>query len=763
MLSSLRSIVQQVNAAGDIQQIFSIITDQLCDIVSSQVCSIYLTNEETNYLTLVATKGLNPKLVNKFQLRPDQGIVGATFSRAEYIVTDDAASHESYFPLKDSIEEQSKAFMGVPLIYHRKALGVLVVQRISDIPYSEDDVSFMITLSAQLSGIIANAELKASLALPNRPGELKLLKSVSAIPGIGIAKGWVVNPVDDLEHIPDRHCDNIEDEIGRFRDALTTTRSEIRSLAKNMEGTLPKSQLSLFNAFEKMLSYNSIGRKVENLIKTDHIWAPAALSRVVLADLQQFEKLDDPYLKERGTDIRDLTQRVLKVLNQSDSKPVAYPRSFILCSDEVTSSMIAEIPTSRLKGIVSINGSSTSHAAIIARTLGIPALMGLRNCPLDQLESKPLVLDGYQRSLLVSPTRPVLREYRQRQENQQALLGQITKRRKRHKETKTRDGRRVQMLINTSPNLLDNNDDQIRSDGVGLFRTEYLFLHNDRFPGESEQSDIYRQVLQQFAGKPVVLRTMDIGGDKNLPYFPIREENPFLGWRGIRVSLDHPEIFATQLRAMLMANLDMGNLHISLPMISTVTELERAIELIQQVYKELLNEGGYSAKRLKFPKIGAVIEVPSAVYQIRRIAELVDFISIGSNDLTQYMFAADRNNNRVSYLYNSLHPAALLAFAEICEAAAAAGKPVHICGEIAANPLASMVLVALGIEAFSMNIRSIPVIQQIISKMDYKNANAIIAKVLSCENSYQVMMYLKELLAKQGLMKFVDPISTKLS
>ena len=761
MLSSLRSIVQQVNAAGNIEQIFHIITTELCEVVGTQVCSIYLSNEDDSSLTLVATQGLNPSLVNKFQLRPDQGIVGDVFSKAEYIVTDDAATHESYYPLKDSIEEQTKAFMGVPLIHHRKTLGVLVIQRTTKTRFSEDDVSFMITLSAQLSGIIANAEVKASLELPNRPGELKLIKSLSSIPGIGIAKGWVVTPLDDLEHIPDRHCDNVEDEIARFRDALTTTRAEIRDLSRNLEGTLPKSQLSLFEAFEKMLSYNSIGRKVENLIKTEEIWAPAALSKVVIADLQQFEQLDDPYLKERATDIRDLTQRVLNVLNEAKKQQVSYPRSFILCSEEVTSSMIAEIPPKRLKGIISIKGSNTSHAAIIARTMGIPALMGLRNCPLEQLEDKPLVLDGYQRSLLVSPTRPVLKEYRQRQDNEQAMLDKLVSKGARTRKTKTKDGRRVQMLINTSPNLMDNQHSYDSVDGVGLFRTEYLFLHNDRFPGESEQSELYAQVLDQFSGKPVVLRTMDIGGDKNLPYFPIREENPFLGWRGIRISLDHPEIFATQLRAMLMANLDRGNLHISLPMISTITELERAKELIEQVYDEVKAEGKYSKKRFPFPKIGAVIEVPSAVYQIRRIVEIVDFISIGSNDLTQYMFAADRNNNRVSYLYNSLHPATLLAFAEICDAGQAAGKPVHICGEIAANPLAAMVLVAMGVEGFSMNIRSIPVIRQVIQKMQYKKASEIMAKVLSCHNSYQVLIYLKGLLAKQGLLEFIDPISNQ--
>lgn len=760
MLNHLRSIVQQVNAAGDIDEIFEIIVSQLSDVMHAEICSIYLVGEDKSTLTLTASRGLNPKLIKQAVLTSEQGIVGDVYTRAEYILTDNAPEHVSYFPLEDSGETKAKAFLGVPLIYHRKPLGVLVVQRFASHPFTEDDVSFLITLSAQLSGIIANAEVRATLETPNRTTGPKVINSLSAAPGIAIAKGWVITPLEDLEHIPERTCDSAEQETLRFRAALVSTRQEIKQLAKNLEDTLPKSQLTLFDAYEKMLSYNSMGRKVETVIQKESLWAPAALAKVVLADLHQFSQLDDPYLKERATDIRDLTQRVLNFLNKSKTPTASLPRNVILVSDHVTSSMIAEIPPKRLKGIISINGSSTSHAAIIARSMGIPALMGVRNCPLEQLENKPLIIDGYNKKVLVSPTRPVQKEYRQRQEHEQSVFGQLTKGKRKNVKTKTKDGHRVQLFVNTSPNLIDHSDGNIPVDGVGLFRTEYLFLQNDRFPGESEQTEIYAKVLDHFAGKPVVLRTMDIGGDKSLPYFPIEEENPFLGWRGIRISLDHPEIFTTQLRAMLMANVDRGNLHISLPMISTITEIERTRALLNQVYYELKDEHKYSKKRFPYPKVGAVIEVPSAVYQIRRIMEHVDFVSIGSNDLTQYMFAADRNNNRVSYLYNSLHPATLLAFTEICDAGQSAGKPVHICGEIAANPLATMILVAMGIEGFSMNVRSIPVVRKIISKMDYKQSSEITGKVLSCDNSYQVLTYLKSLLQEHDLLDLIDPMAT---
>jgi len=760
MLSTLRTIIQQVNAAGDLDQTFEIIVKQVCQAMETDICSIYQLSENKNHLNLVASQGLKTNIIGKAKLTIEQGIVGYVCRKEEYVNTDDAREHKAFYLIPDSGEDEALAFLGVPLLHHRQVLGVLVVQQFSKRKFSEDDVSFLITLSAQLAGIILNAGAIANIKTTKQNRPATSFRAVSAVPGIAIAKGWVVTPPGLLEKIPDRPCKDVAQEITLFRAALSQSRKEIRNLRKNLSNELPKQQLALFDAYEKILGHNSLGRKVENVIKRKQIWAPAALRHIIELDVNQFYQMDDPYLQERATDVLDLGRRVLSHLQEDQKKRRNYTKKIILISDQVTSAMIAEIPPRLLKGVISINGSSTSHAAIIARSMGIPALMGIRDCPQEALENKTLIIDGYSKKLVVSPKRITVNDYRERQEKEQQLFGKLTKSGSKKVHTKTKDGVKIQLLLNASPILNHKLDNEISVDGVGLYRSEYLFMQSDSFPGEQEQYEMYQSLLDAYPNKPVVLRTLDIGGDKSLNYFPIDEDNPFLGWRGIRISLDHPEIFITQLRAMLMANIDNGNLHISLPMISTVWEVDRCLTLIQQAYDEIRTEQKLTKKRFPFPKVGAVIEVPSAVYQIRSIVDRVDFISIGSNDLTQYLFAVDRNNTRVSYLYNSLHPATLLAFTEICEAAKNAETPVHICGEIAGNPLATIILLAVGVNALSMSIQSIPKVRQIIRQFNMSEASKILSKALACESSYQVEAYLTKELKAHGLFELLDPGST---
>ncbi|RLA05097.1 MAG: phosphoenolpyruvate-protein phosphotransferase PtsP, partial [Gammaproteobacteria bacterium] len=362
---------------------------------------------------------------------------------------------------------------------------------------------------------------------------------------------------------------------------------------------------------------------------------------------------------------------------------------------------------------------------------------------------------GYKGSLFVKPGKKLLGEYKQLLQEEQHMLDDLHQ--KSPNKTTTLDGLTIPLMVNCGMVADFQNELDIDVEGVGLFRSEYPFMQSERFPGEEEQRLLYRRILKGYQGKPVVIRTLDIGGDKTLPYFPIVEENPFLGWRGIRITLDHPEIFHTQLRAMMLANVGLGNLHISLPMISTLSEIDESLIIIHQVYEEILVEFGFSKTEFKFPKVGIVIEVPSAVYQIRAIARRADFLTIGSNDLTQYMFAVDRNNTRVSYLYKSLHPAILLALMEICEAGNNANIPVHVCGEIAGDPLATIVLLAMGVNALSMNIHSIPKVRRVIQKFDMNDAADILSTTLSYESTFEVRQYLTEVLHQRGLADLVDP------
>ncbi|MCP3672911.1 MAG: phosphoenolpyruvate--protein phosphotransferase [Gammaproteobacteria bacterium] len=755
MRSTLRSIIHSVNAADGLQETFDIIVEEVGGAMEADICSVYLLEKDNQNHLLVASYGLNPQLVGKAKIPIGKGIVGHISARGEPFKSEEGSEHEAFFEIPDIGEEGAHAFLGVPITHHRETLGVLVVQQRTSRNYNEDDEAFLVTLSAQLAGIIVNAELRNLVESKARQKPITQFQANSSAPGIAMGKGWVVSPPTSLASVPNRNCKDVDEEIKQLRKSMSRARKDIRDLAATLSTTLAKQELALFAAYEQMLSHNSLGKKIEKLIKEESLWAATALRKVIDDNVKRFMAMDDPYLQERATDVLDLGRRVLNHLQEQSSKPQQFPRKTILISEQVTSGMIAEIPQKYLVGIISLKGSSTSHAAILARSMGIPALMGLRDCPVTALEGKPLIVDGYQNVLFVSPRRVLTEEYKQRQTDEQHMLERLPK--KSTAKTKTLDGFTIPLMVNSGMIADFDHDLDLDVDGVGLFRSEYPFMQSDRFPGESEQRHLYRRILKGYKGKPVVIRTLDIGGDKTLPYFPIDEENPFLGWRGIRISLDHPEIFHTQLRAMMLANVGLGNLHISLPMICTLSELDKSLLLIRQVYKEIQEEFAFSEEEFKRPKIGVVIEVPSAVYQIRSIAKRVDFISIGSNDLTQYLFAVDRNNTRVSYLYKALHPAILLALMEICEAGNNEKIPIHICGEIAGNPLATIVLLAMGVTGLSMNIHSIPKVRQVIQKFRMSDASAILSKTLSYETSFEVQEYLTRVLKERGLADLVNP------
>jgi phosphotransferase system enzyme I (PtsP) len=315
----------------------------------------------------------------------------------------------------------------------------------------------------------------------------------------------------------------------------------------------------------------------------------------------------------------------------------------------------------------------------------------------------------------------------------------------------TLDGHRLPLWVNTGLMADVTRSLEQGAEGVGLYRTEVPFLLRERFPSEEEQRQIYRNQLQAFAPRPVTMRTLDIGGDKALPYFPIEEDNPFLGWRGIRVTLDHPEIFLAQVRAMLKANAGLGNLRIMLPMICNIPEVDEALDLIHRSHREIVQEGVDA----EMPLIGVMVEVPSAVYQARALAKRVDFLSVGSNDLTQYLLAVDRNNARVADLYHAMHPAVLQALVSVAEAAHAEGKSVGICGELAGDPEGAVLLLAMGYDILSMNATSLPKVKKALRNVNLAEAKDLLQEVLQMEDSAQIHSRLQIFLASHGMEQFI--------
>ncbi|MDH5218980.1 MAG: phosphoenolpyruvate--protein phosphotransferase, partial [Gammaproteobacteria bacterium] len=418
----------------------------------------------------------------------------------------------------------------------------------------------------------------------------------------------------------------------------------------------------------------------------------------------------------------------------------------VLVGDELSPADLVNVPSEQLVGVISTRGSASSHVAILARALGVPSVMGANDLPVTRVEGCNLILDGYQGLVYIEPSRAVSHEY-QRLVNEETELSEDLKA-LANEPAETPDKVRIPLYINSG--LLSDISSSMDSgaEGIGLYRTEFPFIIRDRFPGEEEQTKLYREILEAYNPLPVTLRTLDIGGDKTLDYFPIVEENPFLGWRGIRISLDHPDIFVTQLRAMLRASAGMNNLHILLPMISSVTEVNESLDLISRAREELIDEG---IKDLYMPRIGAMIEVPSSVYQADLIAKRVDFLSIGTNDLVQYLLAVDRNNSNVADLYDSLHPAVLMAVQSVVRSASMANVHVSVCGEMAGDPAAAILLLGMGMDSLSMNPVALPRIKWVIRNFPFKKARQLLEDALQMESANHIRTMLNRELDNAGL------------
>ncbi|MEZ7984241.1 MAG: phosphoenolpyruvate--protein phosphotransferase, partial [Pseudomonadales bacterium] len=454
-------------------------------------------------------------------------------------------------------------------------------------------------------------------------------------------------------------------------------------------------------------------------------------------------------------DVKDLGSRLLEYLQQATQEPIVYPDNVILIGDELTASMLAELPRKKLAGLVSLRGSRNSHVAILARSMGIPTVMGAVDIPFMQVEGTELIVDGYAGLVYFNPTIELLASYEEIVEEERLVSRGLEA--LKDLSCETTDNHRVSLWVNTGLA-----SDIVRSldrgaEGVGLYRTEIPFIMQDRFPSEEEQRTIYRLQLEAFAPSPVTMRTLDIGGDKSLPYFPIEEDNPFLGWRGIRVTLDHPEIFLSQVRAMMKASVGLNNLRIMLPMISYVKELDEALVLIRRAHAELVEEGIDAL----LPSIGVMVEVPAAVYLAAELAKRVDFLSVGSNDLTQYLLAVDRNNPSVAELYNSYHPAVLQALANIASASHAAGKPVSICGELAGDPGAAVLLMAMGYDSLSMNATNLPKVKSVLRSVSKVEADALLAAVMEMHEIEDIRGAVEALFEEKGITRLFRNRITK--
>jgi len=735
MLNTLRRIVQEVNRAGSLHDALKIIVSRIKGALKVDVCSVYLHEEESGELILLATDGLLSAAIGRVKIPVTEGLVGWVAGRAEPINIVGASNHPRYRYFPETGEERYDSFLGVPIIHHRQLLGVLILQQFEG-RFSEEIESFLITIASQLAGAIAHAEVSGG-ARKGRGERFsrRVVTGRAGAPGIAVGRAVVTDTECKLSTIVDQPAENIKEEIALFRSALKQVKKELKKMSTNLKGQIPEDDRALFDAYRMLLDGRSFNQEIVAQIKAGS-WAPGALRKVVAHHVEVFREMDDPYLRERANDIEDLGRRLLKALVPCESDATALPKNIILVAEEVSAAMLAEMPIRRLRGIVSLRGSGNSHTAILARALNIPAVLGVNDLPISMIAGRELVVDGDSGEVHLKPSAKLKKEIRDRRQVEAEINHELEA--LRDLPMVTRDGVDIELYVNSglASDIVCNPD----ASGVGLYRTEFPFMVRDRFPVEDEQFRIYRKVLETYAPLPVTMRTLDIGGDKALPYFPIEEDNPFLGWRGIRFTLDHPEIFLVQIRAMLRANAGLGNLRIMLPMISDINELKASKILIDQAYSEIYGE----YESIKRAEIGVMIEVPSAVYQVELIAQQCDFLSVGSNDLTQYLLAVDRNNPRVAEIYDSFHPAVLMALKQIVVAGKKYKKPVSICGEMAGDPISAMILLGLGYRQLSMNASSLLRVKQSILELNEKKNRRWVESLLKIGDPVEIYIAIQK-------------------
>ena len=679
-------------------------------------------------------------------------------------------------------EERYHSFLGVPVVERKKPLGVLVVQTLRRRRFGGDELRLMKAIAAQVAGIIVQLRLSESLQskekerneyrqrmiaaihqlrayekqqdIDSRGAEehsrTARLVGVPAAPGFGIGTAHVLRPLVSFDQVGELRAEDHAGEWQRFRKALDGSVRQVEDLKSHMSDRVPEVDGSLFDTHRMMLEDKSFLDKIRGFID-DGFAAETALQFTIDEYVGAFGRMTDRYLRERATDVRDIGHRLLRNLLGVADEAREMPEGCILVAEELTLSDLAAIEPERLSAIALATGGATSHATILAKSFEIPTIVGVDSLLETVQEGDSLVVDGNAGAVYVSPSRDVLGEYERLDREYRAFNRELEALHDLPAETV--DGRRITLEANIG--LMGDLAFAHRhgAEGVGLYRTEFPFLTYRDFPDEEEQLRLYRRVIDALGPKRVTLRTLDLGADKYPSYLRLgKEENPFLGWRSIRISLEVPDLFKLQLRAILRASAH-GTVRLLLPMISSLEEIRRSKELLEESRRELREEGVAFDEEMP---VGIMVEVPSAVLQAEELAREVDFLSLGTNDLIQYLLAVDRNNRKVAPLYEPLHPAVLRAVAATVRAAKKAGRPLGICGEMASDPVCALILIGLGIEQLSMGSFYIPSIKRLVRSVEYATARDMARKVLEMSSAQEIKGYLFGMMKKLGVIELME-------
>ncbi|RTR32354.1 phosphoenolpyruvate--protein phosphotransferase [Robertmurraya yapensis] len=567
---------------------------------------------------------------------------------------------------------------------------------------------------------------------------MSFLQGIAASSGIAIAKAYrLVEPDLSFEK---KTVENAEAEVARFDAAIAQSKTELEAIRDNAKENLGADKAAIFEAHLLVLSDPELLSPIQDKVKSEKVNAEVALKETADMFITMFESMDNEYMRERAADIRDVTKRVLShLLGVKIVNPSMISEEVIVVAEDLTPSDTAQLNRQFVKGFTTDIGGRTSHSAIMARSLEIPAVVGTKVATKDIQNGDLVIVDGLKGEVHINPTPELVEQYKKENEAFEAQKAEWAK--LKNEKTYSQDGHHVELVANIgTPKDLEgviNNG----GEGVGLYRTEFLYMGRDQLPTEEEQFESYKAVLEGLAGKPVVVRTLDIGGDKELPYLSLpKEMNPFLGFRAIRLCLEEKDMFRTQLRALLRAS-TYGNLKIMFPMIATLDEFRQAKAMLEEEKAKLISEGVAVSEDIE---VGIMVEIPSTAVLADQFAKEVDFFSIGTNDLIQYTMAADRMNERVSYLYQPYSPSILRLVKMVIDAAHKEGKWTGMCGEMAGDETAIPLLLGLGLDEFSMSATSILKARAQIRHLSKSDMEKMAEQALQLPTTEEVVKIVKE-------------------
>ena len=759
-LAILEEIASLISRSHELQDTL----DQVCRLVTRQmgcdVCSIYLLDETGENLVLTATEGLDPDSIGKVQMHVDEGVTGLAVEEMKPIAVKNAAKHPRFKYFPETAEEQYTSLLSSPIIEQGRALGVINVQTREERVFSPEDLSVIGSIGTQVAVMVQNYRLlqavtehRLPLGPPSRAAEKQrggedgrqsIARGIPASPGIAMGTAVVIEQGDLMQLFGVKEF--VEDagaELATLDKAIVNVREEIKDAELRIAERLSDEEAKIFSTHLMILEDEGFLGKIREAIRVQKHSGLYAVRNVVAHYVQLFQEIDDPYIADKIADIEDVGKRLMNRLSEKvpDARGKKGERGILVASRIMPSDAI-EMEARGMVALVSAEGGADSHASILARSFGFPSVVGLESQLRMIRDGDYLIVDGASGNVYVNPDKEVLKEFKRARRDYRAAREEIEGATKA--EAKTRDGRRVRLMANVGIIADAKTARTYRADGIGLYRTEFLYITRPTFPTEEDQYKVYCQIIKNGPEDRVVFRTLDAGGDKYMPQLKgLIESNPVLGWRSIRVSLDLVHVFKTQLRAILRASV-LGKTAIMFPMITNLEELDRAKALVEETKNELRRDGIAFDEKIE---IGMMVEVPSAALLADKFAKKVDFFSVGTNDLTQYTLAVDRNNQRVAGLFDPLHPSVLHLIELTNKAARKAKIRVTLCGELGGYPEAIPMLVGMGFDAISVSPTSLPLVRYVIQALNAKDCEEVARKVLKCGTRKEVRAYLSEVLA----------------